>query len=303
MPILELPKKSNRLQYFGSSYPIIGDKPTQKQHMSNLQNIEKNEFFKIDRVGIKKIKYPVIVKAESEPVIQQAIGDFTLTTELCSSKKGINMSRLPETLQEAYSKGIEMNPQSLRHLAKSMAERMEQKASAVQVSFPWFFERKSPVMGKSGLMNAVLHIEVNYQEPAKWIEKIRMTATVTTLCPCSKEISEYSAHNQRGIVSIEIETYSDRGAPGNFKEIMLEVIESNASAKLYSILKRPDEKKVTEQAFENPRFVEDLIRLVAADLYELSWVQSFHIECRNEESIHLQDAYASLSYNKEKVGP
>ncbi|PEZ71469.1 GTP cyclohydrolase FolE2 [Bacillus sp. AFS017274] len=303
MPILELPNKLDRLQYFGSTCPINGVKPTDKQYMPDLQNIERNYFFKIDNVGIKKIKYPVIVKAESEPVIQQTIGEFTLTTELCSNKKGINMSRLPEILQEAYSKGIEMNPQSLRHLAKRMAERMEQKSSAVQVSFPWFFERTSPVLGMSGLMSADVNIEVCYQEPAKWKEKIGMIATVTTLCPCSKEISEYSAHNQRGIVSIEIETYSDRSFPRNFKEIMLEVIESNASAKLYSILKRPDEKKVTEQAFENPRFVEDLIRLVAADLYELRWVQTFHIECRNEESIHLHDAYASLSYDKEKVIP
>lgn len=129
-------------------------------------------------------------------------------------------------------------------------------------------------------------------------KSLTLTAMVTTLCPCSKEISEYSAHNQRGIVTVKADFAPEDELPANFKERILEAMEVNASSMLYPILKRTDEKSVTERAYENPRFVEDLLRLIAADLLELDFVTGFTIECRNEESIHQHDAFARLSYNK-----
>ena len=129
-------------------------------------------------------------------------------------------------------------------------------------------------------------------------KELAMEAKVTTLCPCSKEISEYSAHNQRGVITVK--TYLNREAtlPSDYKEVILDAMEANASSILYPILKRPDEKRVTERAYENPRFVEDLIRLIAADLVEVDWIEGFDIECRNEESIHQHDAFAKLKYRK-----
>lgn len=120
------------------------------------------------------------------------------------------------------------------------------------------------------------------------------------MCPCSKEISEYSAHNQRGIVTITADINPSALDSQDWKAALLNAAESNASSALYPILKRPDEKHVTERAYENPRFVEDMVRLVAADLYEMKDVQAFTVECRNEESIHLHDAIAIISYDKRK---
>lgn len=295
---LNIPSKKERHRYFGSVEPLIGDKPTNKEDMKDLQNTEQDYFFKIDRVGVKNLTYPVKITSSIAPFEQHSVGNFTLTTGLYREHKGINMSRLPEILHECYQEGLQMEFSSLKDLTKRLAEKMKQESSTIQVAFPWFFERKSPQMQLSGLMKADVELELRFDVKAGWTEKVKMTALTTTLCPCSKEISEYSAHNQRGVVTVEVETAPGEYFPQNFKEILLDIMESNASAKLHPVLKRPDEKKVTEQAYENPRFVEDLIRLIAADLYLTDWVKAFTIECRSEESIHQHDAYAKLKYQK-----
>ena len=128
-------------------------------------------------------------------------------------------------------------------------------------------------------------------------KELTIEAAVTTLCPCSKEISEYSAHNQRGIVTVKTYLNKDTDVVDDYKDKILDAMEANASSILYPILKRPDEN-VTERAYENPRFVEDLIRLIAADLVDFDWIDGFDIECRNEESIHQHDAFARLKYRK-----
>ncbi|WP_096154001.1 MULTISPECIES: GTP cyclohydrolase FolE2 [Bacillus] len=298
MKEINLPDKTSRHRHFGSVDPIVGTKPTEKEKMHDLQNTDNDFYFSIEHVGIKNITYPVIITSSMEPKEQHSIGNFMLTTSLVRNQKGINMSRLPEVLHTFYQNGLQLDFSSLADVSKLLAERMNQSSSTIEVSFPWFFERRSPSMNLAGLMKADVTLETTYKEGIGWKEKISMSAAVTTLCPCSKEISEYSAHNQRGIVTVQVELSQDGSSPSNIKEILLDVMESNASAKLHPILKRPDEKKVTEQAYENPRFVEDLIRLIAADLYLLDWVKAFTIECRNEESIHQHDAYAKMSYRK-----
>jgi GTP cyclohydrolase I len=121
---------------------------------------------------------------------------------------------------------------------------------------------------------------------------------IATLCPCSKEISEYSAHNQRGFVTMKVQWETADAWATDWKSILLDAAESNASSALHPVLKRPDEKVVTERAYENPRFVEDMARLVSAELYEQSGIKAFTVECRNEESIHLHDAIARITYDK-----
>lgn len=295
-----LPSKAERHKRFGSVPPIIGTKPTDKEKMPDLQNTPNDFLFAINSVGISNVKHPVIVHSELEPKVQTTIATFALTTSLHQMSKGINMSRLTELLQQYHEEGFVLSFEQLRRFTKELAEKMEQTSATIEVTFPWFFERKSPALKKIGLMHADAKISVTYnQDTDQCTYETGLTAAITTLCPCSKEISEYSAHNQRGYVSIETTLYSDSVNEKDWKAFLLEAAESNASAQLHPVLKRPDEKMVTEKAYENPRFVEDMVRLVAADLYENPLIKAFSVECRNEESIHVHDAIASITFTKE----
>lgn len=289
--------KEERLAYFGSVHPAKGDKPVEKERMVDLQSDQKDYFFKIDQVGIDRFTYPVNLQSTLAPVVQQTTGSFKVTTSLNQWQKGINMSRIPELLHDLYESDSPMDFSTLRDVTKELVTRMEQRTGTIQVAFPWYFERVSPISGKKGLSHVSVELTTSFDQEKGFSETLGMEAYVATLCPCSKEISEYSAHNQRGKVRVTVDLNKDVD-PIPYKEALLEIIETNASAPLYPILKRPDEKKVTEQAYENPRFVEDLIRLIAADLVESVWAEAFTIECNNEESIHLHDAYAKLHYSK-----
>jgi GTP cyclohydrolase I len=189
-----------------------------------------------------------------------------------------------------------LTDQTLREFTAILAREMKQKAANVRVTFPWFFTKTSPALQKEGMAHADITYDVSFDKDKGYTSVITLTGAVTTLCPCSKEISEYSAHNQRSFVTMTVTV--DEGFEADWKAVLLEAAESNASSILYPVLKRPDEKSVTERAYENPRFVEDLVRLVAADLYENEAVLSFEVQCRNEESIHQHDAIAKLSFTK-----
>ncbi|MGG6431529.1 GTP cyclohydrolase FolE2 [Anoxybacillus sp. D401a] len=299
MEHIHLPKKEDRLIYFGSTNPLMNKtKPTDKEQMVDLQSEKKDFFFHIDHVGICNVSHPITIESSMKPHVQTTIGTFTLTTSLNRDEKGINMSRLTELLHEYYEKNWRVTLRSLQAFSKDMAERMKQRKSTVSIRYPWYYEKAAPETAHKGMMHANVLTTMTYEHEKGWKASVGIDCTVTTLCPCSKEISEYSAHNQRGIVSIIADLQHDAEWPENFKEQLLHIAESNASSQMYSVLKRPDEKYVTERAYENPRFVEDLIRLIAADLYEQPWVKCFHITCRNEESIHLHDAYAQMSFRK-----
>ncbi|MEC1259765.1 GTP cyclohydrolase FolE2 [Bacillus swezeyi] len=295
---LHLPAKPERHRRFGSVEAIKGTKPTDKENMSDLQNMPNDYFFNIDHVGVSNVSHPIQIESSAIPHTQTTIGSFSFTTNLDKSRKGINMSRLTEQLQRYHEKNWTVDLNTLKDFTKELADNMEQQSASVSVSFPWYFQRRSPETELPGLMHADIHMKVSYKENTGWAQTVGMTSHVTTLCPCSKEISEYSAHNQRGIISITAHIHDKAEMPDDFKTELLAAAETNASAKLHPVLKRPDEKRVTEQAYENPRFVEDIIRLTAADLYEMDWISAFDIECRNEESIHMHDAVARLSFSK-----
>jgi GTP cyclohydrolase I len=294
----KLPSKQERHKRFGSVDPIAGNKPTTKEVMVDLQNKPNDFLFELDAVGICNVKYPLLIHSELEPTKQTTIGQFKLTTHLDRYAKGINMSRLTEQLDEYHKLGWVADCPTLAEFAKELAVRMKQKKGEIEISFPWFFERSSPALEKNGLMHAEAMIRVVYEEDQLSFTEVGLTVTVTTLCPCSKEISEYSAHNQRGILTIRAVIEHPLTLDFDWKVKLLHAAESNASSVLYPVLKRPDEKMVTERAYENPRFVEDMVRLVAADLYEMDFIRAFTVECRNEESIHLHDAIARMTYSK-----
>lgn len=295
---LILPTKEERHKLFGSVLPVIGSKPTSKEKMVDLQNKPNDFLFALDSVGICNIKHPITIHSDAEPQVQTTIGTFRLMTSLIRDAKGINMSRLTEQLDQYHQEGWIADLPHLCKFTKELAERMNQHGAEVEVTFPWFFERKGPVLQNTGLMHAEAGMKVKIDENQIFKTEISLMATVTTLCPCSKEISEYSAHNQRGLITIRAEIADPFEQVADWKVKLLHAAESNASALIHPVLKRPDEKAVTETAYENPRFVEDMVRLIAADLYEMEWIRSFTVECRNEESIHLHDAIATLSFCK-----
>lgn len=292
MTEFDLSTREGRWRHFGSVDPVNGSKPTTKSEMPDLQSTHKNFLFEIEEVGIKNLVYPVWIDQ------YQTAGNFSFSTSLTQDEKGINMSRILESVEAEYDNGIRLEFEALTQLMNRLKTSMKQRSAGVDVSGKWFFDRLSPVTQ----IKAIGHADVTYglavDNDQVTRKELTIEAAVTTLCPCSKEISEYSAHNQRGMITVK--THIDKNAilPENYKEIILDAMEANASSMLYPILKRPDEKRVTERAYENPRFVEDLIRLIAADLVEVNWIEGFDIECRNEESIHQHDAFAKLKYRK-----
>lgn len=297
---LVLPDKNERLRLFGSVDPIQGDKPVLKEKMKDLQNSKDHFLFDLQAVGIDQLKYPIMVHSIKNPHHITSTANFRLTTSLDRDSKGINMSRLTEQLQESYGEGLSDHLPELIHLTEHLAKRMNQEKAELKVTYPWFYERTAPVTGLSGLNHSLAIVNVIWTEGEFPLVKIGLNVQITTLCPCSKEISEYSAHNQRGMLRIEVQGEPGEPLPINWKEELLDVAESNASCSLHSVLKRPDEKQVTERAYENPRFVEDIVRLAAADLYEKHWVRKFSIDCSNEESIHQHNAVAHIKYDKDK---
>jgi len=295
---IKLPSKAERHYLFGSVNPGPKKKPTQKHEMHDLQNQKNNFLFPINKVGISNVKMPVHVNSVLQPIQQTTIATFTLTSSLPSDHKGTNMSRFTEQLEKYRQQGLTLNLLTLHDFVKELSDRLEQTDTKLEVEFPWFYERQGPSSGLIGLNHANAKIDIFYSEETGFTNEVTLSCGVTTLCPCSKEISEYSAHNQRGFVTMKACLLNDYDEKEDWKKVLLNAAESNASACIHPVLKRPDEKAVTEQAYENPRFVEDMVRLVAADLYEIEWFTSFTVECRNEESIHLHDAIAALTYIK-----
>lgn len=296
---IALPPKKERHRLFGSVEPGIKTKPTEKDQMPDLQNSKKDFLFHINAVGISNVKYPVNILSSLSPMEQTTVASFKMTSSISYEAKGTNMSRFTEQLEKyRLNGGFTLSLNELYDFTKELAERLKQKDAEIEVTFPWFYERKGPSSQLAGLNHATAGLKISYVEGKGFTSSAKLTCAVTTLCPCSKEISEYSAHNQRGFITMNVEFTEDYREEHDWKEALLAAAETNASAMIHPVLKRPDEKMVTETAYENPRFVEDMVRLVAADLYELDFVSAFIVECRNEESIHLHDAIAELSYRK-----
>jgi GTP cyclohydrolase I len=220
----------------------------------------------------------------------QTVGTFTLTVDLPKEFKGTHMSRFLEVLGEHNH---DMGPDTIPLVLQRLRERLKAETAHLEVTFTYFREKAAPVTGKKGMMGydcsfiATGGIENDFQ--------IEVVVPVTTLCPCSKEISAYGAHNQRGYVTAKV-----RPVAGSFLwiECLIDAIEGAASAPLYPVLKRPDEKFVTEQAYDNPRFVEDMVREVAVAFDKDDRIASYEIEVENHESIHDHNAYAYLKRSK-----
>jgi GTP cyclohydrolase I len=242
----------------------------------------------INQVGIKDINHPVRVKDRSEGH-QHTVANFNMYVNLPHNFKGTHMSRFVEILHRER----EISVESFGSLLKEMTERLEADTGRIEMSFPYFVMKKAPVSGVESYLDyrASLIGKVEKGKTEMWV---RVVVPVTSLCPCSKKISERGAHNQRSHVTIEAKLREDV-----WIEELIEIAESEASCELYGILKRPDEKYVTERAYDNPKFVEDMVRDVAVRLNDDPRVAAYVVESENFESIHNHSAYALIERDKD----
>jgi GTP cyclohydrolase IB len=242
----------------------------------------------INRVGIKDIRHPVRVKDRAKGE-QHTIATFNMYVSLPHDFKGTHMSRFVEILHAER----EISVESFGNMLRSMTARLEADTGHIEMSFPFFVMKRAPVSGVESLMDyrARLIGEHSQGHSKMWL---RVAVPVTSLCPCSKKISAHGAHNQRSEVTI---TARLRGHM--WIEELIEIAESEASCELYGILKRTDEKYVTERAYDNPKFVEDMVRDIATRLNHEERVAEYVVEAENFESIHNHSAYARIERDKD----
>ena len=237
----------------------------------------------INRVGIKDINHPVRVKDRTTGE-QHTIANFNMYVNLPHNFKGTHMSRFIEILHTER----EISVESFRAMLEKMTVRLEADDGHIEMSFPFFVMKKAPVSGVESLMDyrASLIGERRGPRTDMWI---RVVVPVTSLCPCSKRIAAYGAHNQRSHVTVTSKLKSHI-----WIEELIEIAESEASSQLYGILKRPDEKYVTEHAYDHPKFVEDMVRDVAGRLAADARIAAYIVEAENFESIHNHSAYVRI---------
>jgi GTP cyclohydrolase I len=243
----------------------------------------------IDRVGIKDIRHPVRVKDRSSGE-QHTIATFNMYVSLPHNFKGTHMSRFVEVLHHER----EISVDSFRSMLSEMTTRLDAASGHIDMSFPFFVMKRAPISGVESLMDYQASL-IGEIVDGKANMCVKVVVPVTSLCPCSKKISDYGAHNQRSHVSIRA-----RLGEHMWIEELIDIAESEASCELYGILKRPDEKYVTERAYDNPKFVEDMVRDVAMRLNNEPRIQAYVVESENFESIHNHSAYALIEHDKLK---
>lgn len=256
--------------------------------MRDIQSEQDTRAVPLQKVGVKGVKYPVTV-LDKNASKQHTTASVDLYVNLPHNYKGTHMSRFIEVFHK-YHEDI-----SMHHFLDMLEEirlKLDAQKAYGRIEFPYFIEKKAPVSGSAGIMQYKCSYEGEVSEGGDRHFYISIQVPVATLCPCSKAISEYGAHNQRGIVSVRL-LYKEFF----WIEDVIETIESCASTPLYTLLKRQDEKYVTEHAYETPRFVEDVVREVYLGLKKLGF-SKFSVEAENDESIHNHNAYAYAEYSE-----
>lgn len=258
--------------------------------MPDVQSSADSRQIAINKVGIKSIRHPIVVADKAEGV-QHTIANFNMYVGLPHNFKGTHMSRFVEILNmNEHAISIE----SFETILREMVKRLEAESGYVEMRFPYFINKSAPISG----VKSLLDYDVTFIGEIKngvFSITVKVLVPVTSLCPCSKKISDYGAHNQRSHVTIT-------ALLNDFMwlEDLIEVVEKQASCELYGLLKRPDEKFVTERAYDNPKFVEDMVRDVAAQLNAEKRIDAYVVESENFESIHNHSAYALIEKDKRK---
>lgn len=261
-----------------------------KTTMEDVQNSQDTRQIPINKVGIKDIRHPVRV-ADRTGGEQNTIANFNMYVNLPHNFKGTHMSRFVEILNNHER---EISVKSFKDMMEEMTERLEAESGHIEMSFPYFVNKKAPESGVMSLMDYDVTFIGDIIKGENQLT-LKVLVPVTSLCPCSKKISDYGAHNQRSHVTVtaKIKDFV-------WIEEIIDLVEQEASCELYGLLKRPDEKVITERAYDNPKFVEDMVRDVAARLNADDRIISYIAESENFESIHNHSAYALIERDKTK---
>lgn len=244
----------------------------------------------IDKVGIKELRYPIKV-LDKHNGLQSTVARINMYVDLPHQAKGTHMSRFVEMLHTFRSL---VSLESLIYILEDMKLTLEAQSSHIEITFPYFVEKKSPVTGSRGLMDYTCSIMGSSPAPDKNRDlMLKVGVPITSVCPCSKEISKFGAHNQRGEVLV-----STRFKKFIWIEDIIDLVENAASCDVFSVLKREDEKHVTEHAYQNPKFVEDVVRDVAKVLMKDENITWFSVSAENFESIHNHSAYAYIERSR-----
>lgn len=247
------------------------------QSSKDLRNIP------INQVGIKDFRFPIVL--ETAEGRQNTVARLTMTVFLPADQKGTHMSRFVALMEERQEP---LGFESLKKLTADMVKLLDSDSGRIVASFPFFRMKTAPVSGIRSMLDYDVTVTGELVQGA-YQYSLQIMVPVTSLCPCSKEISQYGAHNQRSHVTVSLQCAEEVGV-----EEVIDWVEAQASCQLYGLLKRPDEKFVTERAYENPKFVEDMVRDVAAVLKSDSRISRFSVESENFESIHNHSAYACI---------
>jgi GTP cyclohydrolase I len=264
--------------------------PPESHEIADVQSSADSRRIAIDKVGIKDIRHPVRISDRSG-MEQHTVASFNMSVYLPHDFKGTHMSRFVQILNNHER---EIGVSSFKEMLTEMSERLESEAGHIEMRFPFFVNKKAPVTGVESLLDYEVTFigEIRHGQPSL---EIKVVVPVTSLCPCSKKISAYGAHNQRSHVSVQVRTQGYI-----WIEELIEMVEKEASSELYGLLKRPDEKFVTERAYDNPKFVEDMVRDVAGRLNQDERISAYIVEAENFESIHNHSAYALIERDKER---
>lgn len=256
-------------------------KDVQKER--DLRNIQ------IDRVGVRGVSYPVVLMDRNNKT-QNTIAKISMSVMLPREYRGTHMSRFIETLEDFY---VRVAPHELEEFTKMLCKNLNASESSVSFEFPYYFRKKAPVSKIESYSKCDVILEASYEENKNFDMITQINLHVQTLCPCSKEISKYGAHNQRALVALKI-----RSKGLVWFEDLISIIENSASAPLFTLLKREDEKFITEMSYERPRFVEDVIRELAAALDKDKKILWYNARVTSYESIHNHDAFAEIERDK-----
>ena len=254
--------------------------------LGDVQSRLDDRHLRIDAVGVKGLRYPVTLRAGDHEV--RTIATLSMTVGLSARDKGTHMSRFIGLL-EAHAEEA-LTTQRFKGLVVEMLQRLDAPSGAIEMRFPYFVRKSAPVSGTQSLLDYEVCWRGAVSDDGHYSFWMHVSVPATSLCPCSKEISEYGAHNQRSLITIQAELLG-----GVTIEELIGVAEQSASCELYGLLKRPDEKYVTERAYDNPRFVEDLVREVALILNKDDRVGAYVIDAENFESIHNHSAFARIA--------
>ena len=251
--------------------------------MRDIQNEKDDRNIAIDKVGVKDIRYPITVLDKATKT-QQTVALINMYVNLPRDYKGTHMSRFVEILNE-HDRMISI--ENFHEILSTMKKLLNAESAHIEMTFPYFVMKSSPVTHSQGLMEYQCTFKGNLNDRKDLL--LMITVPITTLCPCSREISAFGAHNQRGEVRLQV-----RFKKFIWIEDLIRLVEDAASCDVYSVLKREDEKYVTERAYENPKFVEDIVRDIAQKLDQDPNITWFAVESENFESIHNHNAYAYI---------